>query len=31
MSVIIREVFWIGMLLFGEYHHMFIIRFSHEQ
>jgi len=27
MSVITREVFGIGILLFGEYHYMFIIRY----
>jgi len=31
MSVIIREVFGIGMLLFGENNHMFIIMYIYEQ
>jgi len=31
MSVIIREVFGIGILLFGEYHYMLIIMYSHKQ
>ena len=31
MSVIIREVFGIGILSFGEYYHMFIIMYLYEQ
>jgi len=31
MSVITREVFKIGILLFGEYHHTFIIMYFYEQ
>jgi len=31
MSVITREVLKIGILLFGEYRHMFIIKYSYEQ
>ena len=31
MSVIIREVFGIGVLLFGEYNHMLIIMYIYEQ
>jgi len=31
MSVIIREVFGIGILLFGEYNDMFIVMYIYEQ
>jgi len=31
MSVTILEVFGIGILLFGEYNHMFIIMYIYEQ
>jgi len=31
MSVITREVFKIGILLFGEYRQMFIIMYFYEQ
>jgi len=30
MSVITREVFGIGILLFGEYNHIFIILYIYE-